>query len=378
MSGTVVIVLIVLVWLFVLAPWLLRGQKPIRKAGEGFDDTRVVYEGGSEQLQPRHHPKVGPHDVHTGYEADSAEHELEYAEVTEVIEQSAEVEEEDTQGPLIDQDPATTLGDVFAHAKEKIGAKRSRGETPNASVMPQVIEGEIVAELPTPEVVADEDSAHDEASLDAVDDGDQVARYDFDDAYVGPDDLMYPSDNDVVTSLDRSEATAEPVLDDDSDLTDEERAFAERRSHRGSWDPESEAQAVVSRQQRRQRTVMGLGAAVIVSLVAAVVFGGWAWAGAGGCAGLLALYLWALRRQVIAEQALRRRRIQQLRRARWGVRNSADEELGIPNRLRRPGAVVLEIDDESPDFEYLDVVADSRRDGQTPHFDGADHHRRVG
>ena len=39
MSGIVLIGLIVVVWLVVLAPLLLRGQKPIRKAGEAFDET---------------------------------------------------------------------------------------------------------------------------------------------------------------------------------------------------------------------------------------------------------------------------------------------------------------------------------------------------
>ena len=39
--------------------------------------------------------------------------------------------------------------------------------------------------------------------------------------------------------------------------------------------------------------------------------------------------------------------------ARLGVRNREDDELGIPQRLRRPGAVVVELDDEDPDFADL-------------------------
>ena len=52
-SGILVIGLIVVVWLVVLAPLLLRGQKPIAKAGEAFDDTRVISEGGSNIPSPR-------------------------------------------------------------------------------------------------------------------------------------------------------------------------------------------------------------------------------------------------------------------------------------------------------------------------------------
>ena len=88
----------------------------------------------------------------------------------------------------------------------------------------------------------------------------------------------------------------------------------------------------------------------------AFVIGGWAWAVAGLAAVVTVLYLVALRTQVREEQALRNHRIRQLRRARLGVLSAADEELAIPRHLRRPGAVILERDDESPDFDHLPVV----------------------
>ncbi|MGB2949087.1 MAG: hypothetical protein WBB99_09210, partial [Rhodococcus sp. (in: high G+C Gram-positive bacteria)] len=41
-------------------------------------------------------------------------------------------------------------------------------------------------------------------------------------------------------------------------------------------------------------------------------------------------------------------------RSRLGVESRTDEELKlVPQRLRRPGAVVLEIDDEDPEFDHL-------------------------
>ena len=44
-------------------------------------------------------------------------------------------------------------------------------------------------------------------------------------------------------------------------------------------------------------------------------------------------------------------------RARLGVENPHDREYDVvPSRLRRPGAVVLEIDDEDPIFEHLDYA----------------------
>ena len=48
-------------------------------------------------------------------------------------------------------------------------------------------------------------------------------------------------------------------------------------------------------------------------------------------------------------------------RSRPGVDNSRDREFDVvPARLRRPGAAVLDIDDEDPIFEHLDEVAFAR------------------
>lgn len=68
---------------------------------------------------------------------------------------------------------------------------------------------------------------------------------------------------------------------------------------------------------------------------------------------LMALYLVNLRKTVREEAELRARRIRRMKMARLGVRHQDDDALGIPQRLRRPGAVVLELDDEDPDFHDL-------------------------
>ena len=59
-----------------------------------------------------------------------------------------------------------------------------------------------------------------------------------------------------------------------------------------------------------------------------------------------------------------RRRMQRMTRARLGVENAHDREYDVvPSRLRRPGAVVLEIDDEDPIFEDLDYAVPARNYG---------------
>ena len=80
-----------------------------------------------------------------------------------------------------------------------------------------------------------------------------------------------------------------------------------------------------------------------------------AWWVCGSATGITVLYLAYLRRQTRIEEKVRRRRMHRMARARLGVENAADREYDVvPSRLRRPGAVVLEIDDEDPIFEHLD------------------------
>ncbi|MDO4686621.1 MAG: hypothetical protein Q4A92_08720 [Corynebacterium sp.] len=298
MSGGLVIGLIVAVWLFVLAPLVLRSQKPISRAGEAFDDTRVVYEGGSGDLvQPRRPRPVRREEPE---------------EIADVDPQETEIVFEDEPSP----------------AKNLIAAVTQKLERPKSEEVPEVIE------FPVAEI--DEDEA-----------------YDYSDAYISPGDMLHPAadEDEPIDEFDESEALA--AEEQEFELTDEDREFAERRRGRGGYDPVADAANRSTRYQRRQRTFMILLAALVVTLIIGTIVGGMAWLAPSIAGGLLCIYLFVLRQQVRAENELRDRRIRQLRRARLGVRNAQDEELGIPARLRRPGAVVLEVDDESPDFEYL-------------------------
>ena len=136
-------------------------------------------------------------------------------------------------------------------------------------------------------------------------------------------------------------------------MTEDDYAFAEKRRGRGGFDPISDAQYAETRFARRRRSVAGLAAFIAVTVIIAAFAGGWTWWIPLVGVGLMTLYLVNLRRTVRAEQELRARRIRRMKMARLGVRNREDDELGIPQRLRRPGAVVVELDDEDPDFADL-------------------------
>ncbi|MDI3314942.1 MAG: hypothetical protein QJR12_11930 [Mycobacterium sp.] len=111
----------------------------------------------------------------------------------------------------------------------------------------------------------------------------------------------------------------------------------------------------------RKRMLLAMALMLVGSAAAAVAIAPGAWWGCAGVAVVTVLYLAYLRRQTRIEQRLRRRRAQRLARSRLGVHNTLDPELdAVSSRLRRPGAVVLEVDDEDPGFEHLDPAVPPR------------------
>jgi hypothetical protein len=116
------------------------------------------------------------------------------------------------------------------------------------------------------------------------------------------------------------------------------------------------AAAVSARKYRFRKRVLSVMVLVLVGTTAAAVTvwpDGWWACGAAGA--ITMVYLAYLRRQTRIEERVRRRRMQRMARSRLGVENAADREYGVSSR-RRPGAAVLEIDDEDPIFEHLDYA----------------------
>ena len=471
MSPGLAIVLIIVLWLLILAPILLRGQKPMSRTGEAFDDTRVLFEGDSGALEPQRGPKLSAKAARIKARKD-AEAE---AEQEKAAEQTPAAE--DTQ--VADEPKKQTVASAAARIKSEYDSAQSE-PAPEAAEAAETIEGEVVYEVeaaqPQDTVNSDESHAAAEADivdadvvesdshdakandteeqqaasarpvaaelndedLDALDDDldedddilledeprKETAKaavdaevsaaestvftapaahaladdaYDMDETYVSAVDMMYPGavdpediasddveadDTDLEdTGADEASATdgAESPVDayegaeelteyvahdedleeelvdssSDTELSEEELEFAQSRVGRGGWDPQADAANKATRYQRRQRTLMGLAAVVVLTVALGIIFGGWLWWTAALAGGLTIVYLVALRTQVRQEQQLRARRISQLRRARLGVRNAQDEELAIPRYLRRPGAVIVEIDDSSPDWDHL-------------------------
>ncbi|OFK91034.1 hypothetical protein HMPREF2792_05760 [Corynebacterium sp. HMSC068H04] len=392
MMTAVPIILVIVLWLFILAPLLLRSQRPMSHTGEAFEETRVLFEGDSGSVPGRRKPRLGKEDIRpraqagTGAAADEAEYELVEAEGVSEDSQSSRAE-------TATSDEATS--DVAETIDGEVVEEDAVEEDFELEAEPaHVAEAEQEAGQDTKDVEADAAEVFTApANAEVAEDA-----YDFDDAYTSPVDLMYPGAIDAVEEApttpnaeesdgadgapDAEESTAaesenadaaELNAEDseaggsDTELSEDELAFAQRRLGRGGWDPVKEKEASATRYQRRQRTLIGLAVAVVATVCLGIVVGGWTWWLAAIAGVMTTVYLVALRAQVRRERELLRRRIYHLRRARLGVRNAENPAESLPPKLRRPGALILEIDDESPDFDYLPVYSEDDSDGG---FDG--------
>lgn len=438
MSTAVPIIAIIVVWLFVLAPWLLgRNNRPMSHTGEAFEDTRVLFEGDSGKVAGRRRPRLRAEDVHR--RDDEAEADYEVVETADAADSESDAETTKSSSRSVTiagaarrakSQPFGSGSRAFTGASASTAGEESKEQAetidgelveeaiaeedesavePQAAAVPASQQADADKEANTAEaddvddvLLEDEDDAADKASKN---DAAEVAAaeaevfsapavssvasdaYTYDETYTSPVDLMYPGavdkaevrENDPVEPAgadDVSEAKGSEKLEAateadeaglDTDLSEDEVEFAQRRLGRGGWDPVAEKEKSATRYQRRQRTLLGLAVAVVLTVALGIVVGGWTWWLAAVAGVLTVAYLIALRSQVRQEQALMRRRVRHLRRARLGVRNAEDEELKIPRNLRRPGAVVVEIDDESPDFVHLPL---SYSDGEDGDFDG--------
>lgn len=376
MSNFLLIGLIVVVWLVVLAPLLLRSQKPIRKAGEAFDDTRVILEGGS-SVPMRRRPRLGGD---TGEEDDTTDREDEEYELEDSPsifrhrrEDTREDSDRDDRADRDDRDDEDYTG-LGSTALSAVVAAADTANTVTAEVadpMPETgekaedaVDIDVHAEVDVNEETANNTNVS--AGVEVIAEWNAEDHYVLDDSYNAPIDLMHHEER-VRAIADYRAARAADVNsgngvedptwshgpeDGNGELTQADMEFAARRRGRGYYDPQADQEFAHNQHIRRQRTLLGLGVAVVVTVTLGFILGGGAWALPTVAVAMTALYLVALRRQVRAENELRARRIRRLRRSRMGVRSSGE----LPPRLRRPGAVVLELDDESPDFDGLDTT----------------------
>jgi len=170
----------------------------------------------------------------------------------------------------------------------------------------------------------------------------------------------HPSDPDWDAVDEHAHQLEEDPVDDEytpDPHDDEPEHPVARRAGRGGFDPHADAVARRARYGFRQRVTVTLLVLAVVTLLGAAIGYSVLWWPQLLVDLTLVGYLAYLRRQTRIEEDVRERRLARMGRAHLGVESvdtERDEHWGaVPKRLRRPGAVVLEVDDEDPAFDEL-------------------------
>jgi hypothetical protein len=315
---------LVVLWLFVLVPMLISKRDAVRRTSDVALATRVLNTGRGARLMRRGRPAAG-HRSDPEWQPSNDDLDGDLGE--EVHEESAErsivrVAAVDTE---IESDPDYLDVDVVED---------------NSGALP-------VGVSDLTEEPADEGQS-DELPLDFTEAPEEEVEYQADS--VEPEDEYAPDRTEDVYEYVTDSSGLEAPSDTQPQVAESLSAARRRR-----YESKTAAAVGVRKYRFRKRTLTVLAAALMLSAAAAFTVAPVAWWACASIGVMTLLYLAYLRRQTRIEERLRRRRAQRVARARLGVENTDDREFDVvPARLRRPGSVVLEIDDEDPIFEHLD------------------------
>ncbi|MGV0793640.1 divisome protein SepX/GlpR [Mycolicibacterium sp. XJ1819] len=297
---------LVILWLFVLVPMLISKRDAVRRTSDVALATRVLNSGANARLRRRSGPAAGHASDPDWQPAEDVDDDVDEPSRSVVV---AEAVVEETEPEYLDVDVV----------EEDAEALPAGVETVPDVAEPEAETDELPLEFDEVEEPADE----------PVDDG-----YEY---VADSSGLEVPSEADLQLAESLSEAR--------------------RRRYESKT-----AAAVTARKYRfRKRMLTSMLVALVASAVAALMLGSSWWWVCGAVGAVTVLYLGYLRRQTRIEERLRRRRAERVARSRLGVENTDDRDFNVvPARLRRPGSVVLEIDDEDPIFEHLDYAPFAR------------------
>ncbi len=323
---------LVVLWLCVLVPMLISKRDAVRRTSDVALATRVLNGAGSRLLK-RGGPAAGHRsDPHWKPEEDAAEDELTEADRDEHEERA---EEADTDHLRPARPVVVKVADV-------------------EQTEPDYLDVDVVEDSGALPAGAGAELAEPSEAHDGVDETEPQT--------VAEHTETGDEDDDRYEYVEDSSGL-EPEADREED--EDPRAFvAPGASRRRRFDPKTAAAVSARKYAFRKRVLMVMAVFLVGSATAAFEVSPTAWWAFGSATGVTLLYLAYLRRQTRIEERVRRRRMQRMARARLGVENAYDREYDVvPSRLRRPGAVVLEIDDEDPIFEHLDYAMPMRNYG---------------
>lgn len=312
---------LVVLWLFVLVPMLISKRDAVRRTSDVALATRVLNGAGSRLLRRsgpaaghRSDPDWKPEDP-VDEDFDDAEHHDDHAGAHD--DRDAETEELRPARPVVMRVAAAEPAEPDYLDVDVVEDSDALPAGASAAVV----------ETPVDE------QEHDEDHLD--------------------DEYEYVEDS----------SGLEPEAEDD-EAGVRERVVPSSAQRRRRFDTKTAAAVSARKYAFRKKVLMVMAVVLVGSATAAFEISRTAWWVCGVATAITVLYLGYLRRQTRIEERIRRRRTQRMARARMGVENTRDRDYDVvPSRLRRPGAVVLEIDDEDPIFEHLDYAMPQRHYG---------------
>ncbi|MEE2852709.1 MAG: gephyrin-like molybdotransferase receptor GlpR [Actinomycetota bacterium] len=329
---------LVVLWLFVLVPMLVSKRDAVRRTSDVALATRVLNGGGNSRLIKRSGPAAGHRsDPDWTPPQDSTDTDLDDERFSEDEDRDHDVADDADTDELSRQRPVAMR---MAVAEPTEPDYLDVDVVEDSHVLPVGASGS-AAEADTADVEPVED---DEADTEAVAErgGEDADRYEY------------------VEDSSGLEPAAEGEDADDEAPAPMPRNAARRRR----FDTKTAAAVSARKYAFRKKVLIAMALVLIGSATAAFKVSPAAWWACGSATAITLLYLGYLRRQTRIEEKVRHRRMKRMARARLGVENAYDRDYDvIPSRLRRPGAVVLEIDDEDPVFEHLDYAMAMRTFG---------------
>jgi hypothetical protein len=341
---------LVVLWLFVLVPMLISKRETVRRTSDVALATRVLNTGRGERLLRRRKPAAGHHsDPHwrpahddLGEDDDDDDEPMAAPRATVVTMAAAKVQ---TEPDYLDVDIV----------------EEDSGALPIGASAQLAFDEE-------PELPLDFDESTRAFSIDDLEEVDDsveesgepddgvAAQADADDPMT--DEFPNVSEDDTDYEYEYVDDTSGFEAAPDTDL---HVAGTKSQERRRSYESKTAAAVTARKFRFRKRMLLAMAVVLLASAVAAYLVSSTFWWACGTVGVITILYLGYLRRQTRIEEQLRRRRAQRMMRAHLGVENTRDPEFDVvPARLRRPGSVVLEIDDEDPIFEHLDYAPFAR------------------
>ncbi|HEX7823274.1 MAG TPA: gephyrin-like molybdotransferase receptor GlpR [Mycobacterium sp.] len=366
---------LVVLWLFVLVPMLISKRDTVRRTSDVALATRVLNTGGGRLLRRRSGPAAGHHsdpdwrpsEDHLD-DADDDHDEDDHRDAPSrrpVVQAAAAVS---TEPDYLDVDVVEMDSGALP-----VGASAARPVVQAAAAVstePDYLDVDIVemdsGALPVGATAARQAEAeadgHPELPLDYDDNTQTFSVEDLSEVDAAEPEAEPEDSTDVFESLDDGTEHDYEYVDDSSGLeapsdTDLHVADSISEARRKRYESKTAAAVSARKYKFRKRMLLAMGVVMVVTAAVAFLVSPTFWWACGTVAAVTLLYLGYLRRQTRIEEQVRRRRAQRMARSRLGVESTQDPEFDVvPSRLRRPGAVVLEIDDEDPIFEHLDYA----------------------